>query len=59
MRILGTVTGWCSISNVQLTINNEQLAIFLGVSAESSLLELCRATTENAEKLNEQLTMCN
>jgi len=35
-------------------MNNEQLAIFIGVSAEPGLLELCRATTENAEKLNEQ-----
>jgi len=29
------------------------------VSAESSLLKLCRATTENAAKLNEQLAMNN
>ena len=38
---------------------NEQLTIFLGVSAESGLLELCRATTENAAKLNEQFTINN
>jgi hypothetical protein len=40
-------------------MNNEQLAIFIGVSAEPGLLELCRATTENAAKLNEQLAMNN
>ena len=38
---------------------NEQLTIFSGVSAESGLLELCRATTENAAKLNEQCTINN
>jgi len=31
-------------------MNNEQLTIFLGASAEPSLLELCRATTENEEE---------
>jgi len=31
-------------------MNNEQLAIILGVRAELSLLELCRATTENEEE---------
>ena len=48
-----------SDGNEQLAISNEQWTIFLGVSAESSLLKLCRATTENAAKLNEQLAMNN
>jgi len=43
----------------QLTMNNLQLTIFLGVSVEPSLLELCRATTENAAKLNEHVELLN
>jgi hypothetical protein len=40
-------------------MNNLQLTIFLGVSVEPSLLELCRATTENAAKLNEHVELLN
>ena len=40
------------LNNYELRITNYELPIFLGASEELSLLELCRATTENAAKLN-------
>ena len=48
-----TVLGWKHLQTIFGKRNEgQQWAIFLGARAEPSLLELCRATTENAAKLN-------